>query len=231
MGNPLSDKRWRDSSPWMGLFYLLRELFGQTQVDSPYVQLSDGGHFDNMGLYELVRRRCRFIVVCDGEEDTGFKLEGIGGAIRKCRVDFGVVIHLDLTRLAPAEKSKMSKEHYAVGTILYPGDAECGTIVYIKSSLTGDEPVDLQEFGKRVPAFPNESTLNQFFDESHFESYRALGQHIGQQIFQCDAAALLSARKYDLADTLKEVFSKIRRHPSGSAKPAHATEVTPEEMV
>ena len=209
IGNPRNKHTWRESSPRLGLSSLLSELFGQTRTDSRFVQLSDGGHFDNMGLYELVRRRCKYIIVCDGEEDAAFKLEGIGGAIRKCRVDFGVVIRLDIRRLRPTGKAKRSKAHYAVGTILYPGDKDCGTLVYIKTSLTGDEPVDVKEFCKRVPEFPNESTANQFFDESHFESYRALGQHIGQGIFKRDAAALFRHTRYDLAQTLAEIFRLV----------------------
>ena len=62
---------------------------------SKYVYLSDGGHFDNMGLYELVRRRCYRIVICDSEQDEDYFFEGIANAIRKCRVDFGVEITLD----------------------------------------------------------------------------------------------------------------------------------------
>jgi hypothetical protein len=203
------ERKWERSSPALGFAYLTNELLGQTQTDSKYVQLSDGGHFDNMGIYELVRRRCRFIVVCDGEEDGQFKLEGIGGAIRKCRVDFGVEIQLNLSLLQPQGSPAFSRMHYAVGSVRYPGEDECGVIVYIKATLKGDEPVDVVEFRKRFPAFPNESTLNQFFDESHFESYRSLGYHIGTQIFVDDGAVMLLRSNFDVKATIREVFSRI----------------------
>lgn len=184
-GNPRLES-WSDDSPPVGLLYLLRELTANTTTDDHFVLLTDGGHFENMGLYELVRRRCRFIILSDAEEDREFKLEGIGGAIRKCRNDFGVVISLNLEALQPVGNPARSLLHYSVGTIRYPGEKDCGTLIYIKSSLTDDEPVDLAEFGKRHPEFPHTSTANQFFDESHFESYRELGHHIASIVFQCD---------------------------------------------
>jgi len=184
-GNPRG-RRWDTDSPRLGLEWLLRELTANTGTDGDYVLLTDGGHFENMGLYELVRRRCRFVIVSDAEEDQKFKLEGIGGAIRKCRDDFGVVITLNVNALQPIGDPARSILHYSVGTIRYPGEEECGMLVYIKSSLTNDEALDLVEFGKRHPEFPHTSTSNQFFDESHFESYRELGHHIASLIFQDD---------------------------------------------
>jgi hypothetical protein len=201
-------ENWRRSSPRLGLFYLLNELFGLSDSTSSYVALSDGGHFENMGLYELVRRRCRYIVVIDAEEDGNFKLEGIGGAVRKCRVDFGVNIDLDVGKLEPDGKTRLSKTHYAVGTILYPGEERCGTIVYIKSSLTKNVPLDVLEFRKRVPEFPNESTANQFYDESHFESYRKLGHSVGAEIFREDAVDVFHREHRRLCATFDTIFKQ-----------------------
>jgi hypothetical protein len=176
IGNPRFD-RWRSTSPTTGLFYLLSELFGFSGVDREYVNLSDGGHFDNMGLYELIRRRCRFIVVCDAEQDDRYSFNGLANAIRRCRVDFGVVIDLS-TDLIAQRKNGSSTCHTAVGTISYPDQTEPGCIVYVKASVTGDEPIDVMEYRKRHEEFPHQTTGDQFFDESQFESYRALGQHI-----------------------------------------------------
>lgn len=236
IGNPANKKKWCKSSPRIGLWCLLRELTAQTETDADYLLLSDGGHFENMGLYELVRRRCRYIVVSDAEEDAKFKLEGIGGAIRKCRVDFGVVIDLDLEALQPLGDPAKSRLHYSIGRILYPehlpGDTRpvkgqenpCGVLIYIKSSITGDEPVDVAEFRKRQPHFPHDSTANQFFDESHFESYRALGHHATQQIFGKDAKEILE-EKNDLVLTLKEIFCNAQEIYRKRLEKAKATEV------
>ena len=176
--NPAESASTERSSPLFGLFYLLRELGGYTDAHSAYVNLSDGGHFENMGLYELVRRRCRYIIICDGEQDSAYSFAGIGGAIRKCRTDFGAEIHLD-PRQIETTNGKPSKVHCAVGTIQYQGDSnKKGFILYIKASMTGDEPTDVLEYKKRCPAFPHESTAEQFFSESQFESYRSLGYHV-----------------------------------------------------
>ncbi|HLJ50397.1 MAG TPA: hypothetical protein VKU01_30500 [Bryobacteraceae bacterium] len=193
IGNPLRDK-WRESSPPFNLGYLLCELLGLSNDERGHVYLSDGGHFDNMGLYELVRRRCRFTVLVDGEEDGDFSFEGLGMAIRKCRIDFGVDIDLDLDRLRNLTKERRSETHCVIGDVWYPPSEEAGerlrgTIVYIKSSLTGDEEADVVEYALKNPSFPHQTTGDQFFSESQFESYRKLGHHLALKTFGEDRIA------------------------------------------
>jgi hypothetical protein len=172
-------------SPRFSLLWLANELLGRANDTSRYVYLSDGGHFDNMGLYELVRRRCRYIVICDSEADGDLTFEGIGMAVRKCRIDFGAEIALDLRALEHAKDSDCSGAHCVVGTITYPESPDTyGYVVYIKSSLTGDEPADVLNYKKEDSAFPHDSTLNQWFSESQFESYRRLGHHVAFSVFE-----------------------------------------------
>ena len=181
LGNALKPT-FRYPSPPFGLIYSFRELFGLANADSSYVNLSDGGHFDNMGIYELVRRRCRYIICCDGEQDKNMTFGGIGNAIRKCRTDFGIEIDLPIYRLLQVDG--LSRSHGAVGRIKY-GDSEdsWGYLVYLKSSMTGDEPTDILEYRARQTEFPNQTTGDQWFDESQFESYRRLGYHIAEKVF------------------------------------------------
>jgi hypothetical protein len=139
-----------------------------------------------MGLYELVRRRCLTILMCDAEEDSNFSFEGLGMAVRKCRIDFGAEINIPKLDLIVPSANGFSPFAYAEGTILYPNPTHPhnpiqGKILYIKSTLTGSEPVDLRNYKREHPAFPSESTLDQWFTESQFESYRRLGQFIGEQ--------------------------------------------------
>jgi hypothetical protein len=184
--------------PLYGLLWLIWELLGQTTGRSKYVNLSDGGHFDNLGLYELIRRRCRYIVIGDGEQDGGLTFESLGGAIRKCRADFGVEIDINVEPIRAAD----GRAHCVVGTITYPEDdtqpqrpltpggrkpadgRARAWLVYFKASLTGDEPEDVKQYHATHIDFPHESTLNQFFTESQFESYRRLGLHIVETAFQ-----------------------------------------------
>jgi hypothetical protein len=187
----LFQRAYPSPSPGLSLLYLINELLGRTNDTRPFVYLSDGGHFDNMGLYELVRRHCRYLVICDAEDDGQLEFAGIGMAIRKCRIDFGTEIALDLRPLQKRGDSEYSSVHCVVGTIRYPEDKpedgseyRPGIVVYIKSSLTGDEPGDILNYKKEHPAFPHDTTLNQWFTESQFESYRRLGHHVAFSTFQ-----------------------------------------------
>jgi hypothetical protein len=163
------------SSPAFGLFYLLAELFGMVNDAAAFVYLTDGGHFENMGLYELVRRHCMTIVICDAEQDGGRNFEGIGMAIRKCRIDCGAEIELDIAKLELTGEPPVSPCHSVMGTIQYPSGAT-GRILYIKTAFTKGLPADLINYHKGHHAFPNDTTTDQWFTESQFESYRRLGE-------------------------------------------------------
>ena len=186
LGNPRHRLSWAKSGPVAGLAYLFFELFGMTNDQRRFVNLSDGGHFENLGLYELVRRRCRFIVVGDGGQDIDMQFGELGNVIDKCRTDFGIEIEIDVEALRGQPDSELSLQHCAVGTIRYDKldpEQKSGILLYIKSTLTGDEPADVLSYAAQNTAFPNQSTADQWFDESQFESYRALGEHSIHSIF------------------------------------------------
>ncbi|SFD02302.1 hypothetical protein [Massilia yuzhufengensis] len=188
---------WQQSSPPVGLFSLLAELFGLTNADASYVYLSDGGHFDNLGIYELVRRRCRLVIAVDGASDGALAFEDLGNAIRKVGTDLHVRIDLDVSKMAQREGDGLCGASCAVGAIRYSqvdqGGVD-GTLVYIKPAIVGRENADLLNYRKVHPAYPHESTADQWFDETQFESYRALGQYIGECAV---GGALDAARKPD----------------------------------
>lgn len=174
--------RWQNESPGWYLWYLLKELMGSASRKDEFVYLSDGGHFDNIGIYELVRRRCRLIIVGDAEQDGDLTFHALGSAIRRCRIDFGAEIDIVVSDIRNRDPQKCSAAHCAVGTIAY-ADGSTGILVYLKSSLTGDESADVLQYYLQTPEFPHESTGDQFFSESQFESYRALGEHIANAAF------------------------------------------------
>lgn len=162
------------------------DLFGLTSATEKYFYLSDGGYFENLGIYELVRRRCRFIVACDAEEDPSLSFGDLGNAIEKCRADFGIDIEIDVGPIRRRNEQGRSASHCAVGRIRYSqadGNRRDGILVYIKSSLTGDEPTDILRYAAENPEFPCQSTSQKWFGESQFESYRALGLHVTQSVF------------------------------------------------
>jgi hypothetical protein len=179
-------KAWQSSSPGFGLFYLLNELLGQTNQERDYVYLSDGGHFENLGVYELVKRRCKVIVACDASEDHGMSFASLGSAIEKCRTDLGIDISIDVEEIRKRDSDGYSSSHCKVGRIRYDqvdkGVAE-GVLVYIKSSLKAEVPTDVLRYRDRNEDFPHQSTADQWFGESQFESYRELGHHIAGEVF------------------------------------------------
>lgn len=166
---------------------LLGELLGRTDEKGEFVHLSDGGHFENLGLYELIRRRCRYIVAVDAGEDANASNDNLGILVRLARIDFGIRVELDTRPLEAQGPDKLSRTHVVIGRVHYE-DVDSGQVpgilVYIKISMTGDEPSDLQRYAKADPRFPHQPTdFRQSFDEEQFECYRALGEHIAMDVF------------------------------------------------
>ena len=148
------------------------------------IRLTDGGHFDNLAAYEMIRRRCRYIIICDGGADPDNRFVELASLQRLVRRDFGVEIDIDLDPLRTDAAGK-SLRHLAAGRIRYPssstnqeeGFPEDGILIYVKPGLTGDEPEDLTQYQATNPSFPHETTTDQFFDNHQWEAYRKLGEH------------------------------------------------------
>jgi hypothetical protein len=184
VGNPAHADTWERAEPRRGAMLMLDELLGRTTATRPYVYLSDGGHFDNLGLVEMVRRRCSFIVVVDAGADPNYQFDDLANAVRRIRIDLGVQIDLDDIDMSLAQQGA-GNPHCLVGTIRYDAAQEngpVGTLVYIKPALSGDEPSDVRNYAAGHPAFPHQSTTNQWFSEAQFESYRMLGMHATEML-------------------------------------------------
>lgn len=190
--------------------HLLHELTGRFRGPSmKRWYLSDGGHFENTAAYELLRRRLPFIIVCDCGCDPDYNFEDVANLVRKARIDFDAEIEfLDEIKLKtlglPPEIGKWiskpehfrpkpkpdeekhaprrTRHHALLARVNYADGAPPSYILFLKPSLNGDEPLDVLQYQKEHPAFPNESTADQYFDEAQWESYRKLGHHIGEDI-------------------------------------------------
>ena len=198
--NPAYIESWTSNVPRSRVNMLWDEFWGNTNDDGSYVYLSDGGHFDNLGLYELVRRKCRLIIISDASEDAQHIYRGLGNAIQRCRTDFGVEIDLDPSQLNFRNQPSPTRA-FAIGRVLYePGNPEglVGVLAYIKSVVNRKVPLDILAFKQASPEFPDHSTLNQWFLESHFESYRVLGLWLARDF----------ARKLKGATFRKDIHSK-----------------------
>ena len=207
-----STRLLRRAKPPNALFTLVRELLGRSSDRSKDVYLSDGGHFENLGLYEMVRRRCRRIVVIDADADPDMWFEELGNSVRKIRIDLNVNIDFD-PRVAIGSRAKpLSPFHSCAYATIDYGKGERGELVYLKPADPPDMTMDVRGYRNVNDSFPHQSTANQFFTESQFESYRKLGE------FEMSALA-------PKAESLAALFEAVRdalREPAVQAPNAAA---------
>jgi hypothetical protein len=177
-----------------GFSTLLREITGLGMTEKArWLNLSDGGHIENMGLYELLRRRCKFILCVDGESDGAYGFQGLMNVVRYAQIDLGIRMDPDLEDLRPDEKTGLSRSHYHLMRVHYPGGRKSGgngevpdgvgLLLYLKLSVTGNESELIRRYRARHPEFPHQTTLDQFFDQEQFEAYRQLGVHVSRGLF------------------------------------------------
>ena len=194
MGNSRNGKQWASTGPELGFMYLFSELMAQSDQKKNYVYLSDGGHFENLAVYELIRRRCRLIVAGDGDADGDYEFSDLLALIEKARTDFGVRIEIDFAAIRPACGSRECPKNFAIGKIYYDPENrnDVGTLILVKSSMPmrgaapnnpSDRklPDDVWRYYEQHKTFPHQTTADQWFNECQFESYRALGEYIGCQ--------------------------------------------------
>jgi hypothetical protein len=258
LGNPgpAGRRTFGSAHPRSNVTLLANEMIGETSDQYEYVYLSDGGHFENLGVYEMILRRCRYIVVSDGGCDPKCAFDDLGNAIRKIRTDLGVPVDIvdmfmfprtDDGALRDGSYVAKAKIRYSAidGPLAGGKPVKDGTLIYIKPGLyTGDYfPRDVYNYAHTSPTFPHEPTSDQFFSESQFESYRALGRHAINEIcgnydkndepyaMQYDSVAMFaeavraeSKRKDDAAKQIADAINGLARtslvRPQAGAPPA-----------
>ncbi len=183
LGNPgpAGNGTYKFEGPRFAAVPLVREALGLTSESDPYVYLSDGGHFENLGLYEMVRRRCRLIVLSDGGCDPACSFEDLGNAVRKIWIDLRIRIDFREMAISPRTIPPKKGPYCALGTIHYTDDGAAtgnGMLLYIKPGYQGSEPLSVGSYAALNAAFPHEATGEQLFGESQFEAYRALGEYV-----------------------------------------------------
>jgi hypothetical protein len=157
--------------------YLLKELLGRNSINDPFLYVSDGGHYENLGLVELLRRGSTHVYCFDAS--GGEPLAALGDAVALARSELGVEITFPPDELeALREDGACAQKATATGAIMYPG-REPGRLVYAPTVMTEGLPIDVQAFRATDKHFPRHSTLDQFFTDQKFEAYRVLGYHAG----------------------------------------------------
>ncbi len=175
-----------------GICYTLGSFFkcAGFKEDEPFIELTDGGHFENLGLYELIRRQCGLILVSDAGEDASFSFSGFQTTVRRIEDDFDVHIDFHEPQYSPdtlmpkkpakplyPEQAKFSDKGFMLATIHYPNGRQ-GKLFYIKTTLIPEASFKVKGYKAQAPDFPDQSTADQFFDEAQFEAYRELGYKI-----------------------------------------------------
>ncbi|MDQ4070535.1 MAG: hypothetical protein M3203_13845, partial [Actinomycetota bacterium] len=163
--------------PWLPRPTLLfRELLGFYRSTSRFVYVTDGGHYENLGLVELIRRGCQWIYCFDAAGDRIDRFTTVADAVSIARTELGVRIEIDPTAMAPAPGSAYNPTSHVTGLVVYPaGDDPVGHVVFAKLGITEDLPPDVKSWRETHPTFPTDGTADQLYTDQRFEAYRALG--------------------------------------------------------
>lgn len=211
---------------------------GHKHEKARWVELSDGGHFDNVGIYELIRRRIKNIIIIDGTADPDLKLESFANAYERARNDFNVKIDISSfpanfddmmpgtarPHTAISTERKLAERGWAVGKIFYPGDPVPGYVFYINTVLTERLPPNLYSYHAAHKSYPDEPTSDQFFDEQQFEAYRELGLEITWDMLRSVAAY----RDLAIAVGLVPTPGEVKLNPKKSRKAVECAELLAE---
>ena len=184
----------------------LAGVFDRLSQTGRFLEIADGGNFENLGVYELLRRKVRTMVVCDATADPKTAFADLQNLLSRAEADFGVTINFSpppLKDLMPSKEDArfplgvaFAKQPFVVGSISYLGDkAPSGKIFYVKPTIFEALRLHLLGYKGAYPDFPDDSTVDQFFDEARFEAYRELG-------FAC-VEALLQDR--EIKETLRRM--------------------------
>jgi len=173
--------------------YLIYEMLGKNDPESMFLYVTDGGHYENLGLIELVRRHCKYIWCVDASGERQDTFSTIAGAVALAFSELGIRIDIDpAAEMAPvptktARRASLGlrpvvKRTFALGTIHYGEDPSTwGRLVVIKAGVPEDAPQDVLDFYQDNAAFPCDSTLDQLYTAERFDAYRSLGAFAADQ--------------------------------------------------
>jgi hypothetical protein len=159
--------------------YLWKELFGRNRLEDKFLYVTDGGHYENLGLVELLRRGCGVIYCFDA--GGGNSSKALGDAIALARTELNVEIEMSARAVELTEdpETRLSKVVCAEGKILYPATPSrprvTGKLFYVRSVVSDETPWDLRSYQLEDGIFPHDSTFDQFLTDQKFEAYRRLG--------------------------------------------------------
>lgn len=177
--------------------YLVREIMGWYAKDNPLLFVTDGARYDTLGLLELLRHRCNEIYCFDASSDTGTFASCLARSITLARDEMGVEVHLDEPENArpytaaqnggqPDLAGRLANRAVITGTLAYPElgpdlPASTGILVIGRAALEDSTPWDVRRHAASHPSLPQDATGDQWFDDTKFDAYTALGRHVGKE--------------------------------------------------
>ncbi len=164
-----------------GPYRLLREAFGRPSLSDRKLYVTDGGHYDNLGLLEALRRRPRQVIVIDASNDAANSFGALAEAIATARMDLGVEIAIDVSPLQ-ASGARRAGKAWVTGRATYDDSDDVTEIVFLKAQLVPGLSWDVEHYARENPDFPRRSTSRQLFDEWDFEAYRELGHDLCERM-------------------------------------------------
>ncbi len=164
-----------------GPYRLLREAFGRPSLSDRKLYVTDGGHYDNLGLLEALRRRPERVIVIDASNDAANSFGALAEAIATARMDLGVEVTVDVSPLQASSGRRASKA-WVTGCATYDDSDDTTEIVFLKAQLVPRLSWDVEHYARENPDFPRRSTSRQLFDEWDFEAYRELGQDLCERM-------------------------------------------------
>jgi hypothetical protein len=174
MPNPMYG-RGRRASP--DLFNMFRELGGSFDLEDPNVYVTDGGHWENLALVELIRRKTKRIISVDASGDKDFSFASLLEAVELAELECATRITFvgdGLEGMRPGDGPKAPR-NWCRADIAYP-DGSTGRLLYVKAQASEQMPLDVLRYSKEDPTFPNYSTADQLLKEAEFCNLAILGR-------------------------------------------------------
>jgi Patatin-like phospholipase len=166
--------------------YLFNELIGRNRVGAKYLYVTDGGHYENLGLVELLRRGCTEIYCFDASGGEAFEVLGDAIALARSELDVSIEVQAaEFEKLFPDKTSDEAEANTVELKFTYSGGTP-GRLIYARNVLTADAPWDVRAYHKVDSSFPHNTTADQLYTDQKFEAYRVLGEQAGK-----NAAALM----------------------------------------
>ncbi len=213
---------------WVSPLRLMLHWF-QPAERRPFCFVTDGGHHENLGIESLLKRRCRLIIACDAGQDDRHSFLDLSRVLTRMRLEEGITLRsieqnqqvMKLDSLVPEVKERYTKDHFLFAEIVYPEERrERSYLIYIKSSLTGDEPTELVQHHRLNALFPHDPTADQFYGPERFAPYAQLGSHMAEILCRHLPATLDNGSP---ADFIQRIVTVPPRPPGPTMRDSIAT--------